>query len=404
MIWYHFLVCSLIVGSAVSSQQGRRNGNGATFSPVRELGPSLAASVAGGTIIAARSPLRPSLPRNGDGAISPTDGEVDDNDDECIVVLFRSPMSESESGSSTKHKISDVGNLTVSSVFGHQADDGSNCINSNDQQNNYYSGLSFLPNGPVNFPFLPTSSSNNIRILHAPSGLLVAATGFAPDADHILNVAAGRVFSRISVFDAPSPTSSTSSKSVCPHRLVREDLSSMMIDSALSEGGRPLGLQLLVVGQTSLSQRRARNDCPLEIYTIDPSGGYRSCVGKGTVVGRGAERVRSSLLPSTTQKSGIDTDTTPLASINVPHGWRGALDRAMMAAVDALEQDVDSNNYVDAQRKDSMAKYGAVVIFANSQRLKSQVSTSRCASVSSNVIEECYNRCVDEFRNLKMAK
>ena len=42
------------------------------------------------------------------------------------------------------------------------------------------------------------------------------------------------------------------SKSIDPHRLVREDLSAMMIYAAMSDGGRPLGLQLLVgrhVGQ-----------------------------------------------------------------------------------------------------------------------------------------------------------
>ncbi len=90
-----------------------------------------------------------------------------------------------------------------------------------------------------------------IDMCNAPSGLLVAATGFAPDADH-LGVAAGRVLSRISVFDADAGGGG-GSKSVDPHRLVREDLSAMMIYAAMSDGGRPLGLQLLVVGTSALS-------------------------------------------------------------------------------------------------------------------------------------------------------
>lgn len=392
MLWCHyFLVLSpLVIGSD-------GNSNGATFSPIRELGPSLAASVAGGTIIATRPPLRPPLPEKHDGEISHVEVEVNYNDDDCLVVLFRSPIA-SESDSAMNQN-NDAGNLTISSVFGHQADD-SNCVTSNNQnhQDDYYHGLSFLPNGPVNFPFLPNSSSNNLRILHAPSGLLVAATGFAPDADHILNVAAGRVFSRISVFDAPSPSSITSSKSVDPHRLVREDLSAMMIDAAMANGGRPLGVQLLVVGQSALSNRRRTNDRPLEIYTIDPSGGWRSCVQRGTAVGRGAEKVCTSLFQST-RNSGKDAS---LESNNLHYGWRGALDRAMMSAIESLEEDGDSNN-MDEQRKDPNAKYGAVVVFANSRRLNSQISSNKCASVNSAIVEECYDRCLQEFRNQKLA-
>ncbi len=121
----------------------------------------------------------------------------------------------------------------------------------------HHHGLSFLPDGPVHFP-LPSGggSACNLRMLHAPLGLLVAATGFTPDADHVLGVAAGRVLSRISVFDAAG---GSGNKSVDPHRLVREDLSAMMIDAAMSDGGRPLGLQLLVVGTSALSSSSRYN-------------------------------------------------------------------------------------------------------------------------------------------------
>ena len=361
--------------------------------------------MAGGTIIAARSPSSSTSfsTKNDDGALVRSDSEMEDVDDECLVVLFRSPIISDSSGATRISKRNgDAGNLTISSVFGYQSAGDSDDLTNNHQSSKYY-GLSFLPNGPVNLPFLPNSSSNNLRILHAPSGLLVAATGFAPDVDHILNVAAGRVFSRMSVYDAPpsyslSPLSSStrSGKSVDPHRLVREDLSSMMIDAAISDGGRPLGVQLLVVG---LSQRRTRkmqntnSDYPaLEIYTIDPSGGFRSCVGKGSAVGRGAEKVCSSLLAKEATTENSRTEKSK-------HGWRGALDRAMMAAVDALEYDGSNAIDVDTQRDDiPLAKYGAVVIF---QR---QVSTSRCAAVSSTIVDECYKKCRERIASKKLAR
>lgn len=325
----------------------------------------------------------------------------DIDDDECLVVLFRTPIvkESTRSGLKKQQDNNNVGNLTVSSVFGYSAADvDNNCNVDNAQQhqllqqqnrnNNNYNGLTFLPNGPVNLPFLPNSSSNNLRILHAQSGLLIAATGFSPDVDHILNVAAGRVFSRISVYDAPSfisSSSSTSGKSVDPHRLVREDLSSMMIDAAMSEGARPLGIQLLVIGQSSLSSKGSNNS--LEIYTIDPSGGFRSCIGRGTAIGRGAQRVCSSLM-----------NEEKLNNNN--YGWRGALDRAMLAAVDALESTDEDGDVIEKEH----SKYGVVVVLGKASSLNSRVSTtSTCASVDSAIVEECYQRCCEHKSSKKQA-
>ena len=374
------LLIVLIIGSVES-----RGSTSRVFSPVSELGPSLAASVAGGTIIAARSPRSLHSKQHGD-AVSTTKVEVNNvEDDECLVILFRSPVAV---GSGEKQL--DGNNLTISSVFGIHADDDDSVDNEQQQvQSNRYHGLSFLSNGPVNFPFLPSSSSNNVRILHAPSGLLMAATGFAPDADYILNVAAGRIFSRISIFDTPSSLSKSSTKSVDPHRLVREDLAPMMMDATMSGGGRPFGVQLLVVGQSALSQQSS-NDCPLEIYTIDPSGGWRSCIGSGTAVGRGAEKVRGLLRES--HRSETDEDTT-VEPINIPQGWRGALDIAMMAAIEAMEQDENSDDDSDPQCRRSRANFGAIVVFSGTGKLRSQASHSRCALVNSIVTMKSYDRC-----------
>lgn len=267
----------IFIGSVLSSSSPNSRSNSG-FSPVNELHPSLAASVAGGTIIAARS-----YRGRGSSLISSSqnddkvDEEYTDNDgnhndvddDDCLVLLFRSPMQNPQ--------LLNVGkNLTTHSVFGSSTssdeDDISNSKHNNLNYNHHHQkGLSFLPNGPVHFPFLPAQ----LRILHAPTGLLVAATGFAPDIDHILHVAAGRVLSRSSIFDDGGGTLSSYSrigtKSVDPHRLLREDLSSLMIDATMSDGGRPWGVQLLVIGQSALSTVTAHSSSKLEMYTLDPS-------------------------------------------------------------------------------------------------------------------------------------
>lgn len=420
MNWQHLIYLLLIVPASSSSRGGNNNGGrkndaaASSFSPIRELGPSLAASVAGGTIIAVRSPP---LRRDDDEIIiGEEDGVDEEEEEECLVVLFRSPiLSESTGPSGMKQRsYAAGGNLTVASVFGQQGDDDIIDSDSNQHQqnndisgNHYYRGLTFLPNGPVNFPFLPSgSNNNNLRILHAPSGLLLAATGFAPDAEHILNVAAGRIFSRISVYDAPMSYGGGGvggSKSVDPHGLVREDLSSMMIDAAMNEGGRPLGVQLLVIGQSSLSSSsRVRRKHPsLEMYTVDPSGGWRSCCGAGstggTAVGRGAEGVRSSLLLHLTDDSALGGEYA---------GWRNALDRAMMATMDALEQQEQDGD--SGERDGPRATYGAVVVFGSGGssshnglkgRIIRNTSSSRCAAIDPAIVDECYKRCRQILRD-----
>ena len=46
-----------------------------------------------------------------------------------------------------------------------------------------------------------------------------------------------------------------------------------------------------------MQKNSSNNDCsPLELYTIDPSRGWRSCVGQGTALERGAVWIRAAFL------------------------------------------------------------------------------------------------------------
>ncbi len=342
--------------------------SGVSFSPVRELGPSLAASVAGGTVIAVRSSFGVEQDKTNDEvACKNTLDSIAENyeDDESIVLLFRSPNDSGSNGG--KANRGDAGrNLTAASVFGSVA---------NNNNHNYEpDGLAFLPNGPVGRPFL-SNRNNNLRVLHANSGLIMAATGFASDAEHLLNIAAGRVLSRISIYDAPSSSSLTSGKSVDPHRLVREDVSSMMIDAAMSDGGRPWGVQLLVIGQSALSRNQL-----LDIYTIDPSGGWRHRHGAIAAIGRGAERIAAS-----SSLAGEDLTKTFRTKSS---GWRRALDVAMIATINTFEKNEDVSN-ID-MLSDPTERYSAVVIFGKCKGGR----TSRCAAVCPDVIKDCYKRVI----------
>ena len=327
-LWAHLLLFGSI--STAVGQSFRANGGEGPFAVSRRLAPSLAASVAGSTIIAARSHASQTKKSVGDG-----------DKDDCIILLFRHPYHEDEAR-----------NLTAKSILCDTADGSSS------------DELTFIGNNP------PSSygGNSNLRIIHSQSGLVLAAVGFAPDVDHILNVAAGRVLAKISLFDAPlTPLTSSGrsttagGKSIDPHRLVREEVSSMLVDAASMEGGRPFGTQIYVIGQTTSPRRLAAGDSTLEMFTLDPSGTWRSCEGQLHSIGRGSERV-------------IRFQASSSAG-----GWKGALERALRHAANAFEKE---NSGEKASEFEAMVIFGTMPTCSN----------SRCAMVHPELINTIHQR------------
>ena len=117
-------------------------------------------------------------------------------------------------------------------------------------------------------------------------------------------------------------------------------------------------------------------------------------------MGRGAEKVRGLLRES--HRLEIDEDTS-VEPINTPQGWIGALDIAMMAAIEAMEQDENSDDDSDPQCRRSRANFGAIVVFSGTGKLRRQVSHSRCALVNSTVTMESYNCCHQRLSEKQMS-
>lgn len=101
-------------------------------------------------------------------------------------------------------------------------------------------------------------------------------TGFAADIQHLMGVAMEKVESHRSLY----------SESMSVDRVVRA-IASTVQRAARSQGGRPYGIQALFVGLDSQGK--------LQLYTIDPTGGWQHYGAGATAVGRGAKEVRALL-------------------------------------------------------------------------------------------------------------
>ena len=66
------------------------------------------------------------------------------------------------------------------------------------------------------------------------------------------------------------------------HKMVREDLSPKMMDAAFTGGGRPFGVDLLMMGSDHLrggggDRHRSRTNS-MVLYTVDSSGNWKHWV------------------------------------------------------------------------------------------------------------------------------
>jgi len=105
---------------------------------------------------------------------------------------------------------------------------------------------------------------------------MCAMTGFASDVQHLTGVTLNQVESHQALY----------SHAMSVESIVRQ-LALVVQRAARSQGGRPFGVQALIVGLDVKGK--------FQLYTVDPTGGWLHYGGGATAVGRGAQDVRALL-------------------------------------------------------------------------------------------------------------
>lgn len=124
----------------------------------------------------------------------------------------------------------------------------------------------------------------DMMVQYAPSWLAIGShsmccmTGLAMDVEHLCRVVQKRVDDHYNVFQ----------KSLTTHA-VTQSLASTLQSVCLADGGRPYGIQALLVGCDGIEE--SGGSAALCIYSIDPSGSWQSW-GRATAIGRYAADVR----------------------------------------------------------------------------------------------------------------
>lgn len=226
--------------SALLMARGESSTNAAVVSPIGSFGPSWAASSAHGTTIAVPCSL-----------VLMDEGEEETTTD-AVILLLRSGKSSSTSPwkittkeSSTEETQFTIGGLRITGPVHHSSD------------SSILAGQS-------------ATGSKRSSILG--STVLCSMTGLASDIDYITSLVQKQVDDHRYIYDGASLAQTLN----MPASEIIRILSDVLIGETLYQGQRPLGVQALVVGYDPKSDGKSHGTTPVfNIFTLDPSGGYR---------------------------------------------------------------------------------------------------------------------------------
>ena len=382
--------------------------------PSNSFGPSMRASATASTIVAVTAP------------VSDCD-DTETSGGECCVILTKSHVpSGGKNGDADNRDADDDddgdGGVTVASVLARdkaraeaEATDEIIAMMSRERE-----GLSpgtfdtwLAAEQPDLQPIVrPGRHTPTISVLSTGSNnagtppLIAAFTGFTPDVHHLSLRLAKTYSNHLHLFGGIPMRTDKAAQNLAD-----------VVRSAASDEGRPYGVQALVVGDRPRSQK-------LQIYTIDPAGGCTHWSGGGTAIGKDAELVRKCLLTSLRPNDElkrlsagviadlradlrdiVDVDdediVNPGASRGPPKSWQDALDRAMMATLEAtLSGDMDEaaiEDWVQGEEFNTDA-FRATVAFTG--RCSAMVSANtKIFGISSEVLRDSYDKCMRTLAN-----
>lgn len=247
------------------------------LSPVSNLEQSLTASSTQGTILAIKSKIRSKSTQENPDRVSFNSVSCDEEEEEipCVLVLSLSNNNQNTGGSPSTSS-------TTSVIEQHDLNIEDLITSSGD----CYEGSKKLIRLSDGYQSPNTKMLHVMGTSYARDPVICGMTGFLPDVRHLIKYTARLISNHDFVY---APSSSSSSMRIQKHIIL--PISKYLRQVAFSGGsGRPFGVQILFLSASSSSRV---ND--MDIYTLDPSGGYKFWNSGATVIGKKAFLARQTL-------------------------------------------------------------------------------------------------------------
>ena len=248
MMFLDVSVVYLVDSSAVLNQ---------VVAPIQNFEPSWTASSVGGTTIAIPFVLN-----------DMTNVKLNrDSSSDAVVVVFRTTSPQAVSSSTDGGRSNHKKERLKSSVT--------------------LSGLRLLGSVYTTSDAISLSQSSQ-RWTFLGSTAVCTMTGFSPDIDYLTRLLQKLVDSHRTTYDS----SSLSKTTIISTMILVDSLAEELQEAGQWQGGRPFGVQALIVGRDSSVTEKTAS---LGMFTLDPSGGYRRWRG-AAAIGRNSKIIRDRLL------------------------------------------------------------------------------------------------------------
>jgi 20S proteasome alpha/beta subunit len=189
-------------------------------------------------------------------------------------------------------------------------------------------------------------------------------TGLASDVDYLSRTLQKQANVHRTIYEA--------SHALATLKVVR-NLADLLQEAVQWQGGRPFGVQALVVGMDRTVSNTATATTRLNLFSLDPSGGFRHW-GSATAIGRGAQQVRKHLYESLISKKK-----------QAPSNGKGALDEAMRACMTAMRE---------ASYNLDLDQYEALFVWTEADG-----QTMRVATIDPDQVQECQQMLQKELES-----
>lgn len=211
--------------------------------------------------------------------------------------------------------------------------------------------------------------SRTLHVLQEQVGICLAMTGFVSDVRHLVRYVANAVSEHEYIYGGEAPS---------VHSLVRGTMASYIRDATTFGGSRPFGVQGLMVGNERENYINSSGNT-LQIYTLDPSGNFRHCVGGVATIGKNANIVRDSMCNAlkdvTMRKDSLDYDIQHHVDI----------------ALKSILENVIETDDISPSDMEKAKQFEAIVVFGNR---KSSYKSYSCAILKTESILRSYKRCI----------
>jgi len=328
LLFFSLPLLCLFRGVTSSSFTTAATANHNIMTPIKHWDPSWTASTVQGTCVAVSCKFMEEQKNDDASSDDESSTTKENNNNNCILLLTRSEVPNTVSSKLKYKPLTHVSKNT---------EEAWKKIDTHLRMLEIPSSILTRQNMPMVASYSSPSSSSfasSSGCVMLGRNVICSMTGLASDIDHVSRVVQQGIHTDQIIYDGEPSTITTAASAAAAARgsILQhvQSFATVVRDAARWKGGRPYGIQALVMSTTGvIGNGRGGNDggddkqkrtttttttTTTRVYSIDPSGAWRSWTSGACAIGRNAEQIREQLVQELVQFQSSTTTTSSSSS------------------------------------------------------------------------------------------